>query len=116
MIRRTQVTLATALLPLLCCGGSSQGTEPHDMTAAQHEATAGHEQQLEAQHEQQYDPKAEEKSRECEPHHRGCWTSVTNPTQEHLDQAREHRELAEKHRAAAQALRDAEAQSCAGLE
>jgi hypothetical protein len=45
-----------------------------------------------------------------------CWTSEVNPTDQHKADAAEHHELAEKHRAAAQALRDAETSSSAGLD
>jgi hypothetical protein len=44
-----------------------------------------------------------------------CWTSVTNPTKEHLKQADLHRKHAADHRAASEALRDAEQKSCAGI-
>jgi hypothetical protein len=40
---------------------------------------------------------------------------VTNPTQQHLDDARQHRKAAADHRAASQALRDAESKACAGI-
>jgi hypothetical protein len=45
----------------------------------------------------------------------GCWTSVTNPTAEHLDEAKKHQKMAADHRAASLALRDAEARACIGI-
>ena len=94
---------------------SSQGTRPHDMSTAQHEAAAQQEQAASEQHGAQYDPSATAENRICG---RGsvCWTSVSNPTDQHKSDASQHRELAEKHRAAAQALRDAEASSCSGID
>lgn len=102
-----------ALSLFVGCGGA-QGTEPHDMSTAQHEASAGQEEATAAQHAEQYDPQALAKRARC---YKGvpCWTSRSNPTREHDEAAAEHRELAQQHRAAAQALRDAEAQACAGL-
>jgi hypothetical protein len=97
---------------MLGCGGS-QGTNPGDMSAEQHEVTAGQEQAAAQQHEGQYTPGATAETKTCNKSF--CWTSVTNPTQQHQSDATEHRELAEKHRAAAQALRDAEAKSCIGI-
>ena len=44
-----------------------------------------------------------------------CWTSVSNPTAEHLREAEEHRRHAADHRASSVALRDAEARACVGI-
>lgn len=44
-----------------------------------------------------------------------CWTAFVNPTEKHLERAEVQRKLAAEHRAAAQALRDAESFSCAGI-
>ena len=109
------IAKAAALLSmgLLACGGS-EGTEPHDMSAAQHERTAGAEEAAARQHGSQYDPGAKKESLECDdavP----CWTSTANPTEEHQQDVARHGELAAKHRAASQALRDAEAKACAGV-
>jgi hypothetical protein len=95
------------------CGGS-QGTDPHDMSVAQHEATAGQEEQAAQGHGEQYNPEAKTATQRCS--RAVCWTSEVNPTDQHKADAAEHHELAEKHRAAAQALRDAETSSCAGLD
>jgi hypothetical protein len=65
-------------------------------------------------HEDQHDPSATTQSTVCSGKG-GCWTSVSNPTAEHADDAKRHRELAQKHRAASAALADAEARACVGL-
>lgn len=112
----TVVFVASAV----ACGGSTHGAHPHDMSAASHEMTAAHEQSAAGGHESQYDPNARETRERC----RGgtaragidaCWTSVTNPTTEHLRQAEEHQKAAADHRAAAQVLRDAETRACVGV-
>jgi hypothetical protein len=84
------------------------------MSAAQHETTAGQEEQAAQGHSEQYNPEAKVTTQRCS--RAVCWSSDINPTEQHKADAAEHHELAEKHRAAAQALRDAENASCAGLD
>jgi hypothetical protein len=104
----------------VACGGSTQGARPHDMSVASHETTAASEEKTAAEHQNQYDPEARKTVDRC----RGgsaraaidtCWTSTTNPTSEHREQAEQHRKAAADHRAAAQALRDAESRACVGI-
>lgn len=90
------------------------GTQPHDMSAAQHEAMAKNEESAAAGHTQQHDPSATNATEVCSGKG-GCWTSTSNPTAQHGDDAKHHRELAAKHRAAAAALWDAEKRACAGI-
>lgn len=99
------------------CGGSAAGTEPHAMSAAEHEAAANQEQQSSEAHGEQFDPAAAVTKERCSPTKAGttCWTSETNPTAEHSKDAEQHRELAAKHRAASEALRTAEASACSGI-
>ena len=104
--------MVTASLAGLGCG-SSQGTEPHDMSATQHEQAAGGEDVASAQHADQYNPQASAEATQCAKS--VCWTSETNPTEEHKAEVARHRALAAEHRAAAQALRDAEAGACGGI-
>ena len=40
---------------------------------------------------------------------------MTNPTSEHLDEAKKHQRMAADHRAGSQALRDAEGRACVGI-
>jgi hypothetical protein len=96
------------------CGGA-QGTSPHDMSAADHEAMANQEEAAAAGHEADYQPAASQDETRCG---RGavCWTSRVNPTAQHAEDAKAHRELAAQHRAAGEALKQAEAQSCAGID
>jgi hypothetical protein len=67
-----------------------------------------------AGHTDQYDPDAAKSSTQCGGYE-GCWTSRSNPTAQHAEDAQRHRELAQKHRAASTALTDAEARACAGV-
>jgi hypothetical protein len=106
------VCLVGASLAAFGCA-SSQGTEPEDMSAAQHEQAAGAEEVASEEHEGQYDPAATAEQTRCAK--AVCWTSDTNPTEQHKADLGRHRELAGKHRAAAQVLRDAEARACAGI-
>jgi hypothetical protein len=90
------------------------GTQPHDMSAAQHEAMAKNEESAAAGHAEQHDPGATKATEVC-PSKGGCWTSTSNPTAQHGDDAKHHHELAAKHRAAAAALTDAEKGACGGI-
>jgi hypothetical protein len=91
------------------------GTQPHDMSAAQHEAMANQEQQESQGHAGQQDPTATTENHQC-PGRGGCWTSTSNPTAQHGDDAKKHRDLAAKHRAASTALVQAEQQACTGID
>jgi hypothetical protein len=98
---------------LVACA-STPGAQPADMSAVQHEqAAAGHEAQA-TPHAEQYVAGAQASKTTCDGKH-PCWTSTSNPTQGHLEDANKHRKMAADHRAAAQALRSAEAQACAGI-
>lgn len=102
---------------------STPGAQPHDMSTAGHEAMASREDKSAAAHAAQYDPSATgEKGGRCgaEPWISDigggvCWTSVNNPTAEHLNEAERHRKMAADHRAGSKALQDAEASACVGL-
>lgn len=107
------LTLATCLSVLFGCA-ADPGTQPHDMSAMQHEAMAKQEETAGAQHAGQHDPKAQQLEERCSGKG-GCWTSVSNPTAQHAEDAEKHRALAKKHRAASQALVSAEASACIGI-
>lgn len=94
------VALYSALTVGAC--GHQAGTQPHEMSVAQHEAAAARE-EGQASQIVAAQPCANDSGR-------ACWTPQTSTF------VAEHRELAAHHRAAAQALRDAEAQACAGLK
>lgn len=94
------------------------------MSAAQHEREGQEHARTADTHAGQYDPNATVERTRCSPRggRRGadvgtdtCWTSVSNPTAEHLRAAEEHRRHAADHRAASVALRDAEARACVGI-
>jgi hypothetical protein len=108
------LSFALICMSVAACGGA-QGTQPHDMSAAQHEAAASQEDQSSTEHAQQYNPGSETRTQVCEPK-RVCWTARVNPTDQHRADATQHEQLASKHRAAAKALRDAEASACVGIE
>ncbi len=106
-------TTGFATLGLACA--SDPGTKPHDMSAAQHEAMAKQEDSAAKGHEEQHDPNATEVTETCGGRAGACWTSASNPTAQHNDDAKRHAELAQKHRAAGAALKDAEARACSGI-
>ena len=107
------VLTASASALLLACA-ADPGTQPHDMSAAQHEAMAKQEDAASAGHEAQHDPNATASTTQCAGKG-GCWTSTSNPTSQHAEDAKHHHELAQKHRAASAALSSAEASACAGI-
>ena len=106
---------------------ASSGTEPHAMTAGQHQAAAANEEAAAAEHQGQYDPSAikpppapspgaysaclSDKTSNCYVR----WKSEENPTEQHRKDAEHHRKLAAQHRAASKALIEAEQRFCAGL-
>lgn len=110
------------LVPLLvltfstsACGPAA-GTQPHDMSVADHQAAAAAEDRAGTEHAVQHDPNATQTETSCTGERgRVCWSETKNPTAPHADVAAEHRDLASKHRAASQALKDAETSTCAGL-
>ncbi len=104
------------------CASTTPGAQPHDMSSAQHEAMAENEEKTAQLHTTQYDPNASVKKERCSAGSArvaadvgGCWTSVTNPTSEHLHEAKKHQKMAADHRTGSQALRDAEGRACIGL-
>jgi hypothetical protein len=97
---------------------ASSGTEPHAMTAGQHQAAARAEAQAAAQHQGQYDPSQTKTATCVEYEVADCtvrWQSTENPTERHVKDTQKHRKLAEKHRAASQVLRDAEQRFCSRI-
>lgn len=110
----SSLSLAVASGGLLLACAADPGTKPHDMSATQHEAMAKNEEAAATGHAEQHEPAAKQETTNCSGR-TGCWTSVSNPTAQHADDAKRHRELAQKHRAAAAALVDAEARACNGL-
>jgi hypothetical protein len=106
-----------SLAGILMASCASSGTEPHAMTAGQHEAAARSEEQAGKEHAAQYDPSQYFPPTINCPFWVGVtcyrsWTSVQNPTTAHLAEGKRHAELAIQHRAASQALRDAEDRAC----
>ena len=101
---------------------STPGAKPHDMSATQHEAMAKQADEASTTHLTQYDANAVKPETRCGPGGGGatsgrpCWTSVVNPTAEHAKAWSDYQKAAADHRAASQALRDAEARACAGID
>jgi hypothetical protein len=109
------VTIIPSLFFAITACGGNQGTQPHDMSQVQHEQAAQQEEQAAGGHADQHDPGATEVTKECGG--RGaCWTSRSNPTAQHKEDAEKHRELAAQHRAASAALAQAEASACVGID
>lgn len=109
------ITLSITLAASAC--GHAAGTQPHDMSAARHQAAAAQEEDQASGHAAQHDPAADRNEERCSAGKgRVCWTVTTNPTQGHVKTAEEHRELAAQHRAASQALQSAEARACTGID
>jgi hypothetical protein len=111
-------TLAFTLSAVALGCGSPAGTQPHAMSASEHEAAAQQEEQQGQAHGEQFDPAATASEERCGPARaRGsvCWTAATNPTAGHAEDAGQHRDVAAKHRAASEALRSAEASVCSGI-
>jgi hypothetical protein len=118
MTRMTINALRLSLAAVTMACSSPSGTQPHAMSAAEHEAAANQEHQAHEAHANQYDPGATTSKERCEQvRARGsvCWASETNPTAGHAAEAEHHRGLADKHRAASDALRAAESSACSGV-
>jgi hypothetical protein len=108
------IALAASVSALLLGCAADPGTQPQDASQAQHEAMAKQEDQAAAGHADQHDHHATTETKQCAGRG-GCWTSESNPTTQHSEDAKKHRELAETHRAASAALAKAEANSCSGI-
>ena len=120
----SKLWMILTIVPTVACAGDP-GTRPHDMSAAQHQSAAEQEEAAGTAHGAQYDPGATKDSTICgqtgtiRPSTQTgppCWTSRTNPTAQHAQDAQRHRELAEKHRIASAALVEAEKKACAGID
>ena len=115
MIQIKHILLLTIAAPVAQGACATVGTQPHDMSASDHQLAATEESQQADQHAARYDPSAR-RPRQCpgiKPN--VCWKDQVNPTAQHLRIAEEHRERAAAHRAASAALTEAEARSCSGI-
>lgn len=111
-------SIVAFLVPALALGGCgpAAGTQPRDMSAAQHNAMADKSDREAQSHDARYDPKAISTQPRCAGDEGNiCWTETINPTEEHLEKAERLRRLAAQHRTASQVLRDAEAAACRGI-
>jgi hypothetical protein len=115
MITLSPKSMTIASLFALAGCASTPGAQPQDMSKAQHEQAAAAHDQAADPHAAQYSPAASVATEKCGDPRRPCWTSISNPTEQHKTEAEKHRKMAADHRAAAQALRDAEGRSCAGI-
>jgi hypothetical protein len=110
------------LVALAACASSAPRPpmRPY-MSAAGHETTAATLEERARKQEGRFDPNARLNNGMCRGRPRSnngddvCWTSLVNPTDQHLKHAAEHRRLAADHRAAAKTLRDAEMRACSGI-
>lgn len=107
----SRATLCAIVAAALGC--ATTGTNPHDMSVAEHEQAARQEDDKAARHRAQYDRDAwRTDGTACSTY---CFNTWSNPTSEHAREARQRRVAAAKHRSASQALRDAEARGCDGI-
>jgi hypothetical protein len=116
-IMKHSITLAFGISTLfaIACGAPA-GTQPHAMSAAEHESASQQEAQTAGAHQAQTAP-AEAAGKPCAlKGERGfCWKSEESPNAQHERDAARHRELAAQHRTAMQSLSAAEAQACSGI-
>lgn len=119
----SKLWMVLTMIPSVACAGDP-GTKPHDMSIAQHQSAARQEEAAGTAHGNQYDPTATTGPAACGPATTGsptsytgppCWTSRSNPTAQHAEDAKRHRELAAKHRAASAELAEAEKKACTGI-
>lgn len=113
-MNHARITFAASISALMLGCAADPGTQPHDMSQAQHEAMATQEDKAAEGHADQHDPSATTETKQCAGKG-GCWTSVSNPTAQHAEDAKKHHELAQKHRAASAALVSAETSACSGI-
>jgi hypothetical protein len=91
------------------------------MSAAAHESHAAQAELTASEHGARFDADAGVLTEKCKTASaaRGdtdpCWTSIRNPSAEHLGHSEDYRRQAADHRAASRALRDAEASACSGI-
>jgi hypothetical protein len=122
MKKTTLVPVALFLMTSCAATTPPPGKGTHLSAAEQDDAARADEREA-AQHRAHFDPTATKLKERCTPGGAGqrgeglgeCWTSRTNPTDAQLEEARLHQRAAAEHRVASQALRTAEARSCAGL-
>ena len=121
MHERALASIGIAFVLAACAATSTPGANPHDMSSAEHNASAEQHAAVANAHQAQYDPDAAVNKRHCSVGRAArdtfdvCWTSSVNPTKDHVEQAEVHRKHAADHRAASAALRAAEAKACAGI-
>ncbi len=108
-------------LTLAACAGAPTA-QNSEVVAEQHEQAAVKNDQLAVAQVAKYDPAARQNKGKCvvkggreDGDVEVCWSSVVNPTEDHLKKAQRYQKLAEAQRAASQKLRDAEGGACLGV-
>ncbi len=113
-----------SVLGVGCATTRAPGTNPDDMSHAEHMKAARRFEKDAAKHKRRYDPNAERVEvtqwlSDPESHGRHGTvvtdTTVVNPTAEHLDHAKRRREIARQHAAAAGALKAYSDKYCKGV-
>jgi hypothetical protein len=110
----TNLCTMTLLTASIAACATTPGAAPQDMSAAQHEAVARNEETSAQIHAARYNPDASASTELCSSEG-DCRPWPSNPTAEHLEEAKKYQKMAADHRAGSQALREAEARACAGL-
>lgn len=98
---------------LVACAGT-QGTDPDDMSAEEHEAHAGDHDSAADEHAEQHEPTATSTISGQAPTlgQMMIGTDIYNPTASHHLESEQHRAIADEHRRAAEQLRAFEAEEC----
>ena len=111
MLNRCAFTLFT--VSIAACA-TTPGAQPQEMSAAQHDVVAANQETSAQVHAGRYNPDASVSTELCSSEG-DCRPWPTNPTAEHLSEAKKDQQMAADHRAGSKALRDAEARACARL-
>lgn len=112
---RAWLALAVLVSPSLVGCGGAPGTNPDDMSAAEHrEAAEAHDRETE-EHEVQYDPRAVDVRQSYSTVVADVVDETYNPTGVHAVAAANHAEIAGEHRRAARALEAFEEGECAAF-
>jgi hypothetical protein len=113
--------VASLLAGLAGACATTPRADVEEISAIAHSCEALAEEHAAQKHAAQYDPSATAERQRCAPvggvsgSDQTCWTSVRNPTAQHLRYAIAYRKQAEEHRVASRMLRDAETNACTGI-
>ena len=119
-MRRIVASLLAGLAGATACATTPRA-DVKEISAIAHSCEALAQEHAAQKHALQYSPSATEERERCAPlgavsgADQTCWTSVQNPTAQHLRYATAYRKQAEENRMASRMLRDAETRACTGI-